>query len=115
MTVGPSLLRLRVLIALLSPTTLFRAELLIARYAARVESSSLVAVPSVMVCTLFSYSASVNGLIVSISSIDMSLRVSATWKRGDWCAAHIEASEIAFPSFKYWERFSARITSWKGG
>ena len=75
---GSSPTRLRVLITTPSPTKLFRAELLTATYATRFESGCLVPSLSVIVRTLCSYSGSVNGWIVSISSIATSLSFSAT-------------------------------------
>jgi hypothetical protein len=61
-----------------TPTTSFRAELLMAIRTAQRVSACLVAVSSVMVCTRFSHGANVNGLMVSNSSIAMSLSASAT-------------------------------------
>src|SRR5258706_14832477 len=77
-TVGSSPTRLRILVAAPSPTTPFRAELLTAIYAARFESGCLVISLLVTVCTLFSHGGRVNGWIVSISSIAISLSFSAT-------------------------------------
>lgn len=65
-TMGSSLARLRVLIAAPSPTTPFRAELLMAIYAVRLKSGCLAISLLVMVCTLFSHGGSANGWIVPI-------------------------------------------------
>src|SRR5258708_38759875 len=60
-TVGASPTCLRVLIAAPNPTMLCRAELLTAMYAALFVSGCLIISVSVVVCTLFSHGASVNG------------------------------------------------------
>jgi hypothetical protein len=77
--VGASLTCLRVLIAALNPTMPCRAELLTAMYATLFVSSCLIISMSIEICTLFSYGASVNGLMASMSSISISLSASATW------------------------------------
>jgi hypothetical protein len=61
LTIGLSLTRLRVLIAAPSLTTLFRAKLLTAIYAAWFKSGCLVISLLVMVYTLFSHGGRVNG------------------------------------------------------
>lgn len=78
LTIRSSLTRLHVLIATPSLTTLFYAKLLIVIYAAWFKSSYLIISLLVIVCILFSYSGSVNGQMVSISSIAISLSISAT-------------------------------------
>ena len=78
-TVGSSLTCLHVLIAAPNPTMPFHAELLTVIYAAQFESGCLVISLLVTVCTLFSHGSRVNGWIVSISSIAISLSFSATW------------------------------------
>ena len=59
-----------------TPTTSFRAELLTAMRTAQLVSACLAAVSSTRVCTRFSYSANVNGLMASNSSIAISLSAS---------------------------------------